>query len=103
MPMTAANVVSSCQRRSGHSRLGQRVKTPRLTVGVSQNGQRSGGRGGQQRVGAPELLGQRTARHVPDALDPDREQHDAERPRAAGLDRRQQAVHAHLAEAVELQ
>ena len=49
MSITCANVVSSCQRRSGQSRFGQRVKTPVLTVGVSQNGQRSGGRGGGSR------------------------------------------------------
>ena len=49
MSITCANVVSSCQRRSGQSRFGQRVKTPVLTVGVSQNGQRSGGRGGGAR------------------------------------------------------
>ena len=45
--------LSSCQRRSGQSRFGQLVKTEPsgLTVGVSQNGQRSGGCGGGRAVG----------------------------------------------------
>ena len=40
--------LSSCQRRSGQWRFGHLVNTlpAGLTVGVSQNGQRSGGRGG---------------------------------------------------------
>ena len=40
--------LSSCHARSGQSRLGHLVNTEPcgLTVGVSQNGQRSGGRGG---------------------------------------------------------
>ena len=37
-PSRRANALSSCQRRSGQSRFGQRVKTPALTVGVSQAG-----------------------------------------------------------------
>ena len=39
--------LSSCQARAGQSRLGHFVKTlsSGLTVGVSQNGQRAGGRG----------------------------------------------------------
>ena len=45
MSITCANVVSSCQRRSGQSRFGQRVKTPGLIVGVLQNGQLAGGVG----------------------------------------------------------
>src|SRR5919205_1032383 len=59
MSITAANVVSSCQRRSGQSRFGQRVKTlaSTLTVGVSQNGQRSGGRGGGERSGRSTACG----------------------------------------------
>ena len=48
-PSTAAKALSSCQRRSGQSRLGQRVKTPRLIVGVSQTGQRAGGCSGGPR------------------------------------------------------
>ena len=57
MSITCANVVRSCQRRSGQSRFGQRVKTPVLTVGVSQNGQRSGGRGGGARSGRSAACG----------------------------------------------
>ena len=40
--------LSSCQRRSGQWRFGHFVKTEPsvLIVGVSQNGQRSGGSGG---------------------------------------------------------
>ncbi len=39
--------LSSCHARAGQSRLGHCVNTPSagLTVGVSQNGQRFGGRG----------------------------------------------------------
>ena len=58
MSMIPANAFSSCQRRSGHSRFGQRVKTASsLTVGVSQNGQRSGGRGGGERSGFSSACG----------------------------------------------
>ena len=58
MSMIPANAFSSCQRRSGQSRFGQRVKTPSsLTVGVSQNGQRSGGRGGGERSGFSSACG----------------------------------------------
>ena len=45
--------LSSCQRAPGQSRFGQFVNTAPsgLTVGVSQNGQRAGGRGGGGRSG----------------------------------------------------
>ena len=58
MSMIAANAFSSCQRRSGHSRFGHCVKTEScLTVGVSQNGQRSGGRVGGERSGFSSACG----------------------------------------------
>ena len=57
MSITCANVVSSCQRRSGQSRFGQRVKTPVLIVGVLQNGQRSGGVGFGARSGRSTACG----------------------------------------------
>ena len=44
-------------------------------------------RRGEQRVDGAEVLREAAAGDVADALDPDREQHDAERPLAAGLDR----------------
>ena len=58
MSMIPANALSSCQRRSGQSRFGHFVKTESsLTVGVSQNGQRSGGRGGGERSGFSSACG----------------------------------------------
>ena len=58
MSMIPANAFSSCQRRSGHSRFGHCVKTESsLTVGVSQNGQRSGGRVGGERSGFSSACG----------------------------------------------
>ena len=57
MSITAANAFRSCHRRSGQSRFGQRVKTPSLRVGVSQNGHRSGGRGTGSRSGRSTACG----------------------------------------------
>ena len=52
------------------------------------------GRRGQQRVDRAELLGEVAAGDVADALDPDREQHAAERPLARRLDRVHEALGA---------
>ena len=57
--MIAAKLLSSCQRRSGHSRFGQRVNTApsAFTVGVPQNGHSAGGRGGGERSGRSTACG----------------------------------------------
>ena len=54
-----AKCLSSCQRRSGQSRLGQRVNTrpASLTVGVPHDGQRAGGRSGGERSGRSTACG----------------------------------------------